>query len=257
MLAGENRPEATWLSRLALCGCLAVGVAGCGGTEGRSPDASAELGAACPDLPAGVSASPRTIGQTVDLVNALVGASASPLTLPCFMQRLERPLAILGVNSRFSAQPADGPRSPRIFSFFGANDLIMSVVPAGGASDRLELAEYPMPLESIKAELAFPISTPISPTLPYDRIRRGEGTECGGCHRYEQPAPQIAITEAFISGVFKPLDEEIVPIPSMQSDAAACDPAQEPYRCAMLGAILGHGDVVAGAFPADAPTIYQ
>jgi hypothetical protein len=78
-LADEIRREAT---RLALCACLAVGVAGCGGTEVGSSDASAELGAACPDLPAGVSASPRTIGQTVDFVNALVGASASPLTLP-------------------------------------------------------------------------------------------------------------------------------------------------------------------------------
>ena len=234
---------------------------GCGGpaSSNADVDGGAATDPACPGVPSGASGSPRTIPQVVDLVNALVGAGASPLTLPCLVSRFDRPLAIEGVDSEFSAQPADGVRSPRIFAFFGNDDLIVSVVPAGDASDRLELAEYPTPLQSIKAEIAFPVVAPLPLALPYDRIRNadGTGTVCGGCHRYEVPAPQVTVTRAFLSGVFQPLDSEIVSIPFMEDQARSCDATAEPFRCALLRAVVQKGDVTAGAFPADAPTIYE
>ena len=70
--------------------------------------------------------------------------------MDCFLERLDRPLTVLGVASVFSLQPAVGARSPRIFIFDPG--LVMSVVPAGMGSPYLELAEYTTPLRSIKAQ---------------------------------------------------------------------------------------------------------
>ena len=66
--------------------------------------------------PEGVSTAPQTIAEVVTLLNAL----PKPLNLPCFVASLARPLSLHAVNSPFSAQPAQGRRSPRIFIFFPA-----------------------------------------------------------------------------------------------------------------------------------------
>ena len=209
----------------------------------------------CAELPPGISGSPSTIAQTVGLVNALLAARPPSLSLACFVQRLDRPLVTLGVQSTFSLQPADGPRSPRVFIFSGT--LVMSVAAGGSASDRLELAEYPSPLRSIKAEIAFPVNAPVPLAEPYDRIRLGDGTTCGVCHRDERPAPEVSVTKAFESGVFNPRPQDVVPLPYMQDQAGACDPAQEPFRCALLNALFENGTVETGAFAPGAPTIFD
>jgi hypothetical protein len=232
---------------------VTIALAGCAGEP--ASDGPAEP--LCPTLPAGVSGSPRTIPATVAMVNALVQAGSAPLTIPCFLSRLERPMGVSAVNSEFSLQPGDGPRSPRMFAFLGELELILSVTPVGAAKDFLELAEYPTPLRSIKAEIAFPVTAPVPPAEPYERIRAGTGTVCGGCHRDERPAPSVTVATAFESGVFKPRPEDLVPLPSVREHQAACDPKVEPFRCAVFEALLGHGAVHEGQFPEDAPTIFD
>jgi hypothetical protein len=243
----------------ALVLALLAGCAAGSGTGAEMP--TAEVGAtteaACPSLPPGISGSPLTIADAVAMANALVEQGAAPLTIPCFVSRLDRPLTALGVDSPFSLQPGDGRRSPRMFAILGATNLVVSFAPAGSASDRIELAEYPTLLRSIKAEMAFPMSAKVSLAEPYDRIRTGNGTVCGGCHRYEVPAPQVTVTSAFESGVFKPRPDEVVPVPEMQTQESSCDPKQEPYRCAMFQALFEHGAVLQGELPPAAPTIYD
>jgi hypothetical protein len=139
----------------------------------------------------------------------------------------------------------------------GPTKLVISISPAGSASDRVEFAEYPTPLRSIKAELAFPMKAQVPVTEPFDRILSGDGTVCGGCHRAEEPAPDFTGVRAFESGVFKPRPQDVVPVPEIQEQHRACDPKAEPYRCAMFEALFEHGPVLQGELPAGAPTIYD
>jgi hypothetical protein len=243
-----------------LASALLTGCAAGGSDTGAAPPAAqvdVPAESACPSLPSGVSGSPLTIADAVGMANALVQQGAAPLTIPCFVSRLDRPLTALGVDSPFSLQPGDGRRSPRMFAILGPTKLVLSFAPAGSASDRIELAEYPSELRSIKAEMAFPMTAPISLAEPYDRIRTATGTVCGGCHQYEVAAPQVTVTSAFESGVFKPRSDEVVPVPEMQTQERSCDPKQEPYRCAIFQALFEHGAVLQGELPQNAPTIYE
>jgi hypothetical protein len=212
----------------------------------------------CPPLPGGVSGAPTTIADAVTMANALVLAGSTPLTIPCFLSRLTRPIAVIGSSSAFSLQPAEGRRNPRMFVFIGPPSLVLSISTTGGGSYRVELAEYPTSLlRSIKAELAFPMMAPVTQAEPFERIRSASGTVCGSCHRNELPAPEVTVSQAFESGVFQPRFDELLPVAEMQDLDRTCDPQAEPYRCAMFRALLDHGDVTNAKFPADAPTIYQ
>lgn len=212
----------------------------------------------CPQLPAGVSGAPTTIADAVTMANALVIAGNTPLTIPCFLSRLTRPIAVIGSSSAFSLQPAEGRRNPRMFVFIGPPSLVLSISTAGGGSYRVELAEYPTSLlRSIKAELAFPMMAPVTQAEPFERIRTASGTVCNSCHRDEMPAPEVTVTEAFESGVFQPRFDELVPVAEMQGLDRTCAPQAEPYRCAMFRALFDHGDVKDAKFPANAATIYQ
>jgi len=205
----------------------------------------------CPPLPAGVSGSPSTIADAIGLANALFAQRPQQaLSIDCVLERLDRPMTVLGVRSVFSLQPAIGERSPRIFIFSGG--LVMSVVPEGGGSPFLELAEYTSPLRSIKAQMVFPMTAPLSPTFPYDSILLTSGTICGACHTNEVPAPQVTGTQAFESDVYQPFPQQLVPLPYLTDQTSRCDPRQEPDRCAMLHALFANGAVTGGAFASNA-----
>lgn len=225
------------------------GLAGCGAN-----DWAATL-PVCPPIKR-LSGAPSTIADVVALANAMQAEQQQPVTLPCFVERLDRPLAVLPVLSPFSLQPGEGARSPRVFLFSG--NIVMSVAPAGTGQDRLELAEYTSPTRSIKAEIAFPVAATIAPSNPYDRVLRqyGPGTICGGCHLGEQPATVVANANAFESEVFRPRTSEEVSIPYLQDQTRTCDPTLEPERCSLLTALFGRGEVTVRQFSADAPTIY-
>jgi hypothetical protein len=254
-----GRAGLTLASVLLLVGC------GAGPQEQSQPDASAspsdgavpstDAAGACPTLSTPALASPATIADAVALANALV-AQRAPLSLACFLAALERPLTVLGVVSTFSLQASvGGALNPRVFIFSG--NLVMSVVPAGDGSPFVELAEYTSPVRSIKGQLEFPVTTPVALADAYESIRTGGGTLCGGCHRDEQPAPQVTAAQAFESGVFAPRPSDVVPLQQMQADWTTCDPRTEPERCAILSALFARGPVVTGSFSPDAATIFD
>jgi hypothetical protein len=221
-------------------------VLACGSGEGGS-DGAREL-ERCAPAP-GTTGSPASIAETVELVNGL----PRPVSLACFLEALERPLRLVATHSLFSAQPAVGARSPRIFLFM--DGIIHSIVPEGSARNLLEMGEATNPGSSIKAELEFPITESITLETAFERLPFNDITTCGVCHNGRVPV--LGIAGAFESEVLRPADEELVPLAQLEQEARSCDAGLEPERCAMLSALFQHGEVVGAEFPRSVRTIFE
>jgi hypothetical protein len=235
---------------LIVAAAIAVSSSGCtnGGAQ-KAPDAGVIDPPRCV-APEGAPTSPQTVAEVLALVNAL----PSPVTLPCFLQALARPLKIHASVSLISAQPSSGARSPRIFLFF--DGMRMSIVPAGAGAPLLELGEIREESRSLKAEILFPVTTPLDAATPYQRILfTPTVTRCGFCHPVETADPDITFATAFTSVALRPLDSYAVSIDSLANELGICDPTAEPDRCAMLQALFDQGPPVEQPFPADLPTI--
>jgi hypothetical protein len=243
----RHRPPAGWILTAVLCGC------GAGADEPSAPprdepgamldggaSSGASAGSAAPYrvdarciAPQGVTTSPTTVADVVSLLNAL----PKPVALPCFLDALARPLSLQAVDSVFSAQPAQGRRSPRVFAFFPG--LTLSVVPEGPGAPLLELGEARPDDQSLKAEFEFPIEAELDEASPYHRVHYDEAlTTCGFCHQGEERAEEIASPLAFVSPALRPRDYQRVPLSELQAQAASCDADAEPDRCALLSALF-------------------
>ena len=261
------------MCRLLGLACLLFGL-GCGSNVAESPsapspdagepDAFAPIEPRC-IAPEGVSAEPHSIADVVALINAL----PKPVTVPCFVEALARPLSLNAARSSFSAQPADGPGSPRIFIFFPG--LTLSVVPSGPGAHLLELGESRPDNRSLKAELELPIETQLEEASPYERVYYDDTiTTCGFCHQGEHRDETIASPLAFISPAIRPRDNQRVALEQLAAEVAACDSNQdseddedvaadpdagsERERCAILHALFDRGPA---PLEHDFPTGYQ
>jgi hypothetical protein len=196
-----------------------------------------------------VSNAPRTIADAVSLINAL----PKPLSLPCFLESLARPLQIHGTNSLFSAQPAQGPRSPRVFVF--EELMVMSVVPAGPGAPLLEFGEQRPGYRSLKAELTFPVLNQLVPTAPFEGLMADDRiTTCAVCHATEEPDPTISGVRAFVSQSLRPGSQDQVTAATLVHENQTCDANVEAGRCAMLDGLLGWGSVSDRDFPSEMST---
>jgi hypothetical protein len=196
-------------------------------------------------------ASPSSIAQVVEWINAL----PKPLSLACFLDTLARPLPVYASQSLFSAQPAVGRRSPRMFLF--AEPLIMTITPDGEGSHLLEFGERRTNSTSLKGEIEFPVTTELGPAAPYEHlIVEGRFTTCSGCHDNEEQDLDITFARAFISRALRPAPAERVGLEELHREARDCDARAEPERCAMLVAVFGQGNVVDAEFPATLETFY-
>jgi hypothetical protein len=195
--------------------------------------------------------SPRSISEALEWINA----QPKPLSLPCFLETLGRPLALYATESIFSAQPAVGRRSPRMFVF--TEPLIMTVTPEGRGSHLLEFGEQRSETTSLKAEIAFPVEAELEPAAPYERLLvESSYTTCSVCHEGEEPDTRTSFTRAFVSRALRPVPLERVSLSELRAEARACDASAEPERCAMLLALFGQGNVVDAEFSAALPTFY-
>jgi hypothetical protein len=241
----------SFVAFLALACALAASSSGCmnGGSQ-RAADAGVTAPPPRCVAPEGAPTSPQTIAETLTLINSL----PSPVTLPCFLQALARPLKLHAAVSVISAQPSAGARSPRIFLFF--DGLRASIVPAGAGAPLLELGEIRDESRSLKAEVLFPVTTPLSNVTPFERIQfTPTVTRCGFCHPVEEPDPDVTFASAFTSVALRPLDSNAVSIASLSNELAICDPTAEPDRCALLQALFDQELPIEQAFPADLPTL--
>lgn len=187
---------------------------------------------------------PQTIDQAVALINSL----PKPLTLQCFLAALAKPLSVLAVDNPFSAQPSMGPQSPRIFLL--QPNFVFSVVPAGTASNLLEMSEFVTSSTSVKAEIEFPVTATVAPAAPYQRILSGSGgTNCGICHAPESPAQGSFAGPAFVSVVLQPDSFHRVSVAQLQQFSLSCDTVSDAYRCGILKTIFIDGRAQAGVQP--------
>lgn len=220
---------------------------GDGGDQGR------EALALC-HAPASVDGAPRTIEDVTALVNALADEHGGTVDLPCFVSSLSRPIGAAASEGVFSEQPAVGARSPRMFLWSGG--LVMTVAPEGAGRNLLELGFETAPTRSLKAEIEFPVTAPLSTAAPYEQIRVENRTKCAVCHADERPAARVDWAQAFESDMLRPAEFEEVDLEEFARESKGCDPALEPQRCALLGAIFDQGGVHPRSFPAEASTIY-
>jgi hypothetical protein len=190
--------------------------------------------------PNGVNGRPTTLQEAVILMNTL----PRPTTLACFLEALERPLQVFMTSSNQSLQPSPGPESPRIFVV--NEPLVMSIVPVGSASVTLELGYRTQPRRSIKTEIVFPLTRDVTFDTFFDEVLNGAVTRCSACHTSEvkvfDPALNIEVFESDIYEPFSPVYD--VDVETVRAARAACDETVEPERCAILGGLFDHGDVV-------------
>jgi hypothetical protein len=215
---------------------------------GSGPEAAAKQGFCAQPLPQ--QAAPRSVADVVALLNA----APKPVSLPCLLSSLARPLALYATNSVISAQPAVGRRSPRTFLFF--DGLIASIVPDGPGSQLLEFGELRSDTRTLKAEIEFPVTETLSADEPFERIMfDDEKTSCAFCHASEQRDESMPTTRAFISQALRPAPRERVLLTDLSREAEACDVEAEPERCAMLRSVFLGGAPVDHEFPAPFSTI--
>ena len=227
---------------LTTCLLLACGSA----PEGTSPEPVEPAHTPGCQAPAAVSNQPHSIDETVAFINAL----PKPLSLPCFVEALGRPLQLNAARSSTSAQPAVGQRSPRIF--LKLETLTLSVVPAGMGASLLEMGEARPGLRSLKGELEFPIQQALPPSAAYDNAMYDETiTSCAFCHATEEPESLAWGGRGFVSQALRPYDSQRVPLTSVAAEAASCDRALEAERCAILHALFGWGPSLSWDFPAE------
>jgi hypothetical protein len=177
----------------------------------------------------------------------LLNSLPKPTTLECFLQTLSRPLALYMTSSTQSLQPATGgERSPRTFVLRGA--LEMSIVLDGPAMATLEIAYRTAPERSIKTEILFPVARDVTPERFFDRVIVGsESTECGNCHVAEGKEDFEGFPDGvFVSDVIPPYEIFEVSLDRLRLEGTTCNAGSEPQRCALLSALLDHGDVQPG-----------
>ncbi len=192
--------------------------------------------------PQGITGSPTSIAEAVALLEAL----PSPVTVPCFVESLDRPLHVFASASPFSAQSSMDVASPRIFIRNGA--LTMTVIAEGMGAQLLEFGEQSSDGRSIKAEVELGRGDVLSPYEPHERIRVDVGTTCGTCHDDEAPAP--GTRAGYASEVLHPSPQFDVSLPALRRASDSCDPSEHAARCELLAALFGHGEVLAGTLPA-------
>jgi hypothetical protein len=224
-----------------------------GGGAGPGPSVPINpLGRARCSAPPDTTGSPRTIEAAVALLNAL----PKPTSVACFVESLDRPLAVFATNSRFSAQPAFSDQSPRLFIKLG--ELWISIVIDGESSYLVEFGELTADAEprSLKGELQLPLEAPIAPSAPFERVLYGGGTVCGLCHAHEQQAPKTAFTSAFTSLALRPRPETRVALDGLRLADRSCDWRLEPHRCELLSSVFQGGVVTEVSFPDSMATLF-
>jgi len=202
-------------------------------------EASAAL-RACAE--AGGGAAIDSAGQLVELLNAL----PRPVSVPCVVASLRRPLSLVATTSTMSAQPAGGPDSPRLFLV--SPTMVISVVPSGVGAPLIETGEWVTSTRTIKGELELPAAGDLPLDAAYTRVAMSTGrSTCALCHRDE--APHDTRAGAYVSAAYRPNPGEELALATVAELHDGCVASGEAGpRCDMLHALFDFGAVQQGAF---------
>lgn len=185
---------------------------------------------------------PKTVGDTLNLINAL----PKPAGLDCFLNALKPPLKVFATNSSFSAQPAQGNSSPRIFIL--KDKLVLSVVPAGSGRMMLELGES-YTSQSYKAEIQFPVENTVTLSQIVDHLSGGAtNTSCASCHFAESKPSYQGQGPIYLSNILRPDESQRVSQTFMKIQAETCNSETNKYRCDILKAIYINGQATDASF---------
>lgn len=184
--------------------------------------------------------SPNSITEAVQLMNAL----PKPFDVNCFIQALRKPLKVFAVNNAFSAQPAVGASSPRIFIL--NSRLSLSVAPAGSGKYLLEMSEKETSGESFKAELEFPVKAEMDPSVVFRNVISGGSSRCVTCHTNEHASSYPNAGTVFSSTTIRPSEAQRVSQTYLKNQALNC--TGDKYRCDMLRAIYIEGQAMDASF---------
>lgn len=196
--------------------------------------------------------SPQNINQAIDLINSL----PKPVSIPCFIQALNRPLRVNTTSSILSVQPAVGTINPRVFMMIGK--LVMSVAPAGDGKDLLEFSFMYNDTQSLKGEILFPVSSNLSYTEPYVQVETGGQSSCSGCHVEEVLDTSVVGTTAYLSKALKPAANRNVPVNSFYQQSYLCDfNNDKTYRCQVIRSLFENGTLIQASFPSGTPTYFD
>lgn len=199
----------------------------------------------------GTTGSPATLAEAVALANGL----PFPVTAECYVEALDRPLRVEATRSRDSLQPAEGERSPRVF-IWGADSLVTSIVLDGPGRELIEFGQFVGPRRTIKGELEFPLTAPVSTAAALDRVRNREYpriTRCFVCHDREEDEPGVPGGRSSLA--LRPRASTLVELATLRAELDRCDHAREPARCRFLAALFGHGPVERRGFDAALPVL--
>jgi hypothetical protein len=168
------------------------------------------------------------------------------VSVACFIASVPRPLNLSATYSTFSAQPAVGAKSPRIFLL--QPGIALSVVPAGAGSHLIEMGEWVTPTRTLKGELELPVTQQLAPDAPLAHVAQSNGTTtCAICHRAEESHETIA--GGFVSTAFRPNPGQDVKLPALIAEHQLCiDSGESSERCDLFHALFDFGPVKQGAF---------
>lgn len=187
--------------------------------------------------------------DSLEAFEAHVDTLPSPVTVPCVIRSLARPLRLVGTTDTFSAQPADGVESPRVFVLL--DQLTVSVVPTGEGAPLIELGEHVDGRSTRKGELVLPARTPLAPGAVLEQVADPDaGTTCAVCHTEQVPHPNGGWT----SVALRPRPAHRVTVSDLRWASQPCWRQDAPARCGVIEALLD-GDVEDGDFPSTYPTI--
>lgn len=185
---------------------------------------------------------PKTVADTINLINAL----PKPAGLDCFLNAMKPPLKVFATNSSFSAQPAQGNSSPRIFIL--KEKLVLSIVPAGSGRMMLELGEA-SGSQSFKGEIQFPVENTVTLSQIADHLSGGATTSsCASCHFSESKPNYQGQGPIYLSNVLRPSESQRVSQTFMKIQAETCNSDTSKYRCDILKAIYINGQATDSSF---------
>lgn len=235
----------------------------CGGTEAPGIDAPPDPPVDEPITQTDCSTPNHLALTDIESVTDWINVLPKPLELPCFIESLPRPLYVNMTESVFSAQPSNGKGNPRVFIFL--DQLMLSVVPQEAYAlnstepelNLLEMSFNTEGIQSIKAEIAFPVASSLSYGDAYTRLISDalDVSICGICHAAEEQVGSFDGVPVYRSQMLRPYYDFEVSIGLLKNEAFYCDATKEPHRCAMLRALVGDGDIYWREFAPDIPIL--